>query len=79
MRRLSYPPGRSFISMLNGQHEITMTTDQRSKYRADDAVADQPDESGADGGSNSSDTSTPFAPHEDDGSDLGDTNRHSDA
>lgn len=76
MRRLSYPPRRSFISIVSGQHEFTMTTDKTPKDRADEATEDQP---GAEGGSSSSGTKAPFAPHEDDGSDLGDTDQHSDA
>jgi len=79
VRSLSYPPRRSFISILSGQHLTTMTTDETPKDRADEATEDHPDESGADGGSGSADTNAPFAPHEDDDSELGDTDQHSDA
>jgi hypothetical protein len=79
VRRLSYPPRRSFTSIVSGQHEFTMTTDETPKDRADEAPEDQPGESGADGGSSSSETKAPFAPHEDDDSELGDTDQHSDA
>jgi hypothetical protein len=41
---------------------------------------DRPGEPGAEGGSASArDSSTPFSPHEDDDSALGDTDQHSDA
>ena len=65
--------------MVSGQHESTMTTDKTPKDRADEAAEDHGGESRADGESSSSDTKAPFAPHQDDDSDLGDTDQHSDA
>jgi hypothetical protein len=56
-----------------------MTTDETQQDRADEAPEDHPDEPGAEGGSSASHTKTPFAPHEDDDSELGDTDQHSDA
>jgi hypothetical protein len=79
VRRLTYPYGRSFISILSGQHESTMATDETSKDRADEPTEHQPGASDAEGGASSSDTQAPFAPHEDDDSELGDTDQHSDA
>jgi hypothetical protein len=56
-----------------------MNTDETQKDRADEAPEDHAHESGAEGGSSSSDTPAPFVPHEDDDSALGDTDQHSDA
>ena len=39
----------------------------------------QPDEPGAEGGAPGSEPQAPFAPHEGDDSELGDTDQHSDA
>ncbi len=48
--------------------------------QAEHAAEDHPDEPGAEGGSASArDVSTPFSPHEQDDSPLGDTDQHSDA
>ena len=47
--------------------------------RAEPAPEDHPEEPGAEGGSNSTESKTPFAPHEDDDSALGDSDQHSDA
>jgi hypothetical protein len=57
---------------------MTIDKTPKDQDQADEAAEDQPAESGA-GGSSSSDSKAPFAPHEDDGSDLGDTDQHSDA
>ena len=56
-----------------------MTTDETQQDRARESPEDHPDEPGAEGGSSSSDTKAPFAPHEDDDSALGDTDQRSDA
>ena len=56
-----------------------MPTDETPKDRADEATEDRPGESGAEDGTSSSDSQAPFAPHEDDDSELGDTDQHSDA
>ena len=46
----------------------------------EDGGEDRRDEPNAEGGSSrSSDVSTPFSPHKDDNSPLGDTDQHSDA
>jgi hypothetical protein len=47
--------------------------------REQPAPEDTPEEPGAEGGSSSTDSKTPFAPHEDDDSPLGDSDQHSDA
>jgi hypothetical protein len=79
VRRLTYPYRRSFISIASGQNGSTMTTDETPKDRADEATDDRPGKSGAEDGASSSDSKAPFAPHEDDDSELGDTDQHSDA
>jgi hypothetical protein len=56
-----------------------MTTEETQQDRADESVEDHSDEPETEGGSSSSDTKAPFAPHEDDDSALGDTDQHSDA
>ncbi len=56
-----------------------MTTDENPREGAEPEPEDHPDAPGAGGGSSAADTKTPFSPHEDDDSDLGDTDQHSDA
>jgi hypothetical protein len=56
-----------------------MTNPETHDETDDPAPEDQPQEPGAEGGSGSADTQAPFAPHEDDDSELGDTDQHSDA
>jgi hypothetical protein len=51
------------------------TPDERAKP----APEDQAEEPGAEGGSSSTDSKAPFAPHEDDDSPVGDSDQHSDA
>jgi hypothetical protein len=68
-----------FISAVSGKDRFTMNTDETQDERTEPAPEDHPEETGAEGGSGSTDTKAPFAPHEDDDSALGDTDQHSDA
>lgn len=56
-----------------------MTTDETPRKGAEPEPEDHLDEPETEGGSSTADTKTPFSPHEDDDSDLGDTDQHSDA
>ena len=56
-----------------------MNRHEKPDERAKPAPGEQPEEPGAEGGSNSADAKVPFDPQEDDDSPLGDTDQHSDA
>ncbi len=73
------PEAGSFIAPPSGKHDWHMTTDETPREGAEPEPEDHPDAPGAEGGTSAADTKTPFSPHEDDGSDLGDTDQHSDA
>lgn len=56
-----------------------MNQNEKPDERVEPAPEDHAAEPGAAGGSSSTDSKAPFAPHEDDDSPLGDSDQHSDA
>jgi hypothetical protein len=58
---------------------MDMNQNEKPDERAEPAPEDHPEEPGAEGGSTSTDSKAPFAPHEDDDTPVGDSDQHSDA